>query len=509
MVTKKAALPVTPLVLGGLLLLAVIWFFLPVLTSLFALLAESEDYSFGLLLPLVSAYIVYLKWPQIRNGLWRPSWLGLLIIAAGLILFAWGALTVSVFIPRLAFVMVMAGLLFLVGGWKFFRLLSFPVMLLLLMIPGPEGIMKQLTFPLQLISSNLAASLLQTVGIPVVRQGNVIDLGVRQLQVVQACSGLRYILSLLALGIIYCYFYQRSLWKAALLLLSLIPAAILANGIRVAAMGIFPALQEGFLHSFSGWLIFVFCFGLMGLLNWLLNYLQPQTAQAQEETNGEVDEIGSGESGRTLRPSHTSYLLVALAIVILFGPLDRSLTNIKPLALLKSFQEFPLTLGSWQGQSSPIDPEIFKATGADAYFAGEYVNHSREAVSLWIAYYGQHTHGMDLAHNPKICMVGGGWQIIDSGVKDIGPGMPVNYLVMQRGSSRTLVYYWHLQQGHWVANINTYKLYMGVSGLFRRRTDWALVRLITPIGKDLAVSQERLLAFAHLLIPVLPNFMLK
>jgi exosortase D (VPLPA-CTERM-specific) len=505
MVIKKASGPVTALVLGGLLLLAVIWFFLPVLTNLFALLTESEDYSFGLLLPVVSGYIVYLKWPQIRNGLWRPSWVGVLIIAAGLTLFAWGALTVSVFIPRLAFVIVMAGLLFLVGGWKFFRLLSFPLLLLLLMIPGPEGIMKQLTFPLQLISSKLAATLLQTLGIPVMRQGNVIDLGVRQLQVVQACSGLRYILSLLALGIIYCYFYQRSLWKAALLVVSLIPAAILANGIRVAGMGIFPSLQEGFLHSFSGWLIFVFCFGLMGLFNWLLNYLQPQTSQTREEQNKE----GIEESRPTTHPSHAPYLLAALAIVILFGPLDRSLTNIKPVPLLKSFQEFPLSLGSWQGQSSPIDPEIFKATGADAYFNAEYVNHARKAVSLWIAYYGQHTHGMDLAHNPKICMVGGGWQIIDSGTRDIGQGMPVNYLVMQKDRIRTLVYYWHLQQGHWVANMNTYKLYMGVSGLFRRRTDWALIRLITPIDKDMAVSQDRLTSFAHLLGPALPNFMLK
>jgi EpsI family protein len=105
--------------------------------------------------------------------------------------------------------------------------------------------------------------------------------------------------------------------------------------------------------------------------------------------------------------------------------------------------------------------------------------------------------------------VGGGWQISDSGVKDIGPNMPVNYVVMKKDRIQTLVNYWHLQQGHWVANMNTYKLYMGVSGLMRRRTDWALVRLITPIDKDMVTSQERLSAFAHLLVPALPNFMLK
>ena len=98
--------------------------------------------------------------------------------------------------------------------------------------------------PLQLISSSLATALLQMVGIPAFCQGNVIDLGVRQMQVVEACSGLRYILSLFALGVIFCYFFQRRLWKIILLLIALIPAAIVANAFRVMGMGIFPALQQ-------------------------------------------------------------------------------------------------------------------------------------------------------------------------------------------------------------------------------------------------------------------------
>ena len=162
------------------------------------------------------------------------------------------------------------------GGWRLVRLLLFPLFLLVVMVPLPEFATKQLTLPLQLISSRLATTMLQMVGIPAFCQGNVIDLGVRQMQVVEACSGLRYILALFALGVIFCYFFQRRLWKILLLLMVLIPSAIVANALRVMGMGIFPALQQpGFWHAFSGWLIFVFCLGILSLINWILNKIQP------------------------------------------------------------------------------------------------------------------------------------------------------------------------------------------------------------------------------------------
>lgn len=507
MATKKAAPPVTPLVLGGLLLLAVIWFFLPVLTNLFALLAESEDYSFGLLLPLVSGYIVYLKWPQIRNGLWRPSWMGLPLIALGLLLCIMGELSLSAFIARISFILVFTGLLVLVGGWSLLRLLIFPLLLLLLMIPGPEGIMKQLTFPLQLVSSKLAAILLQTIGIPVMRQGNVIDLGVRQLQIVQACSGLRYILSLMALGIIYCYFYQRSLWKAGILIISLIPSAIIANAIRVAAMGIFPSLQEGFLHSFSGWLIFIFCFGFMALLNWLLNCLSSQTSRSYNQDL--PDTLDLNPPAGSSSPSYTPYLLVTLALVILCGPIARATTKVYPTPLLQSFDRFPRELGPWAGSTSPIGSDVLNILHTDIYLNADYTNRNHDVVTLWIAYYQKHGIGVEFIHNPRICMVGSGWEISEDGTTVLNNSLPVNYLILKRGGEKLLVYFWYLQQGHWVAKDYFFKFFMAYNVIINHRSDWALVRLVTPFKQDLDSAKERLNSFSQLLIPTLPEFIKK
>lgn len=492
-----------PFILPIILIIGVLWLYLPILTNLFSDLTTNEDYSFGLLLPFVSGYIIYLKWPQIRNVVWRPSWLGLVFLALGLGASLLGQLSLSLFVQRFSFLLALVGVIFIIGGWNLFKQLSFPLLLLALMIPGPEAIMKKLTFPLQLTSSSLAAFCLQMLGIPVLRQGNVIDLGVRQLQVVQACSGLRYILSLMALGIIYCYFYQQRLWKAALLLIFLIPAAIVANALRVAAMGIFPSLQEGFLHQFSGWLIFLFCFAAMSLFNWLLNLIHPESTGVKHnpEPSGPVDSVVPDK-----RVSHTYYVLAAIAVILIFGQVDRTLSKVQPIQLLKSLDSFPLQLGDWQGQSSTIREDIFKETGADSYFNADYIDPSKGPVGLWIAFYGRHNSGI-LMHNPKVCMVGGGWRIIDSKIQNVADGLPVNVLLLENSGVRSLVYYWYLQQGRWVANISTFKpLVVGYSGLIRRRTDFVLMRLSTPVRSDLQSATEQLNSFAQLLIPVLPQF---
>jgi len=223
----------------------------------------------------VSAYIIYLKWPRLRQLGLRPSWLGVGILAAGLFLYVAGELAAELYTTRLSFVVALAGLVTLVGGVRLLRLLAFPLLLLLLMLPLPELITNKLTLPLQLLSSHLAAGFLGFLGVPVFQHGNILDLGVRQLQIVKACSGLRYILPLLALGMIFCYFFQRRWWKAGVLLVFLVPLAMVANALRVTAMALYPPMLEGFWHGFSGWLIFLFCLGALAGLNGLLNRLWP------------------------------------------------------------------------------------------------------------------------------------------------------------------------------------------------------------------------------------------
>lgn len=491
----------------GVLGIAILILYWPVLVNLFSFLATDEDFSYGLLLPLVSGYIVYLKLPQLRLQPWRPSWWGVPVMVIGFSLYVVGRVAADLYSPPFSCVVVLGGFLLLMGGWGILRLLGFPLLLLLLMIPLPSVVTSSLTGPLQLLSSNMAAGLLRAVGIPLVRQGNVIDLGVRQLQVVAACSGLRYILALTALGIIFCYFYQRQVWKAAILIIVLIPAAIIANALRVAAMGIFPALQEGFWHGFSGWLIFLFCFGTMAIINWLLNYQWPSTPAPAAPISATVAEDLPAAS----RVSFVPYLSIALLLIIISGATVWGLGETPPVPLRQSFDNFPLHLGSWQGKRTYMDPEIFAQTAANAYFDAEYSQPDHAPVSLYIAYFEKQSKPGALGHNPNTCMTGTGWNTIQAGILKLPDGLSVNFLITEREGVRLLVYYWNLQQGKWFVAANlwgmTNKLHIIYHWVTSRRTDWALVRLITPVGNDVEAAKKRLSSFIKPLVPVLPQFM--
>jgi len=371
------------------------------------------------------------------------------------------------------------------------------------MIPLPSLIVQQLTFKLQLISSQLAAVFLWGLGIPLLIKGNVIDLGVRQLQVVDACSGLRYILSLFSLGTIYCYFYQRRLWKIAILLVSLIPASLIANSLRIALMGIFPSLQEGFLHAFSGWLIFIFCFAFLAMLNWVLNKLWPLallTAQNAAKTKIKEDQT-------KVNKSYTPYLLAALSLVLVFGHIAKKVSQAQPVPLLQSFDKFPLQIGTWQGHRSYLDPAMVKVVGTDDYFEATYRDNAKRPISLWIGYFQSQNEKLESRiHSPLICLPGAGWKIIESKIVEIAPGKPVRALLMEQGERRQLVYYWYFQRGRWMASEYPTKLYMGLDGLLKHRNDGAIVRLIAPEDIDGQSGRQRIVSFANLLSPILNQF---
>ena len=495
-ITRRSSLE---LGLGVLLVAAIVWFYWPILSDQFSRLLSDEDYSFGLLLPIVSGYIVYLKWSKIKALPGRPSWTGLWIVALGFCLYILGDLITDLYTSSLSFIVLLAGIVTLLGGWSLIRLLVFPLLLLILMIPLPDFVMRQLTLPLQLLYSSLAAGMIRGIGIPVTLKGNVIDMGTRQLQVVAACSGLRYILSLTALGTIFCYFYQRCLWKAALLLLSVVPAAIIANALRVAGMGIFPALQEGFWHMFSGWLIFLFCFGFLALVNWGVNFLKAPAASAAEEPPAASGALAGG------KPSLTPYLAVALALLGLAAPL-RFLAQAPPMPLCQSFANFPMELGAWRGHHVYIDPAMVQATRADAFVNADFTNANLGPVSLWITYYESQKKAGASAHSPFSCFRGSGWLVLESATIELAPGLPVKYMLIDQSGTRLVVYYLFLQRGRWISNEYLNKFYVGFDSLFRRRADGALIRLVTPATPDIKSSRERLTAFARLLVPVLPQF---
>ncbi len=239
---------------------ALILLYFPVLKGLVYDWWHDPNYSHGFLLPLFSGYLIWVKKEELSTLPFRGSWWGMLLVAAGLILLLLGWVAGEQFTQRFSFLVVLYGGLVFLLGWPVARKLFFPVWLLTLAIPIPYVIYNSLTFPLKLFASKVATSLLQLIGLSVYRDGNIIILPNMVLEVVDACSGIRSLISLLAISAILAYFTRSNLWKAVLILAS-IPVAIGVNVLRIFITGVLsyhlgPKAAEGFFHTFSGFLVF-------------------------------------------------------------------------------------------------------------------------------------------------------------------------------------------------------------------------------------------------------------
>lgn len=224
---------------------------------------QIPDFSHGFLVPLFSAYLVWEKRETLRRIKAAPSWSGIAVMVLGLVvLLVLGVYGSDLFLSRISLLILLAGVVLCFGGRQFLKELRFPLLVLLLAIPLPAIIYNQITFPLQILASKLASNLLPLFGVPVLREGNVIELPLMKLEVAEACSGIRSLMSLFTLAIFYGYFLEKSNWRRIGLALASIPIAIAANAVRILGTGLCvqywdPDKALGFFHEFSGWVIFL------------------------------------------------------------------------------------------------------------------------------------------------------------------------------------------------------------------------------------------------------------
>lgn len=226
------------------------------------------NFSHGFFVPAFSAYVIWQRRAKLAALPVQPAWSGLLLIAGSLGVLIVGVMGAELFLSRSSLLFLLAGLVIHLLGWRHFRAMFFPWACFFLMIPIPVIVFNHVAFPLQLLASRLASSLLVLFDVPVLREGNVLHLPAMTLEVVQACSGIRSLVSLGTLAIIYGYFLEPSARRRAILAVAAIPIAIAANGSRVVGTGLLvnywePGKAEGFFHAFEGWVIFVLSLGML------------------------------------------------------------------------------------------------------------------------------------------------------------------------------------------------------------------------------------------------------
>ena len=245
---------------------------------------EDPNFSHGFFVPLFSIFVVWQERSRLARVASKPSWSGLAIVALGMCALIVGQMGAELFLARSSLLIVLAGLVVLFYGWVFFRSLLFPWAFLFLMVPLPAIIFNQITFPLQLLASRVSAAILPFFGVPILREGNVINLPSMALEVAEACSGIRSLMSLVTLAIIYGYLLEKRLWVRYLLAVASIPIAVAANSVRIIGTGLLvqywdPEKAEGYFHASWGWIIFVISLILLYGLHALVVWIWPERSQ--------------------------------------------------------------------------------------------------------------------------------------------------------------------------------------------------------------------------------------
>ncbi len=482
-----------------------------------------DDYSYGYLIPFVVLYLIWDKRSRLASLPSKPSWTGFALVGTAFCLFWIGELGGEYFTLYISLWLMIAGLCWIHLGWQKLKELAFPLIMLFTMFPLPNFLYTKISWQLKLISSQLGVLMMQAVGMSAYREGNVIDLGFTQLQVVDACSGLRYLIPLIVLGLLLAYFFKAPFWKRVVVVVSTVPLSILTNSLRIALTGILyerwgAAVAEGFFHGFSGWFIFIVSLGVLLAEMWVLT----RFGRRRSEGRGHPQELqdGRGKVGEGQKLEHQARWWAQAqfwaAVVLLSATLaiSQGVEFREKIPISKPFVQFPLQVGEWTGSKVGMEDQILDALDLSDYVMIDYRDRAGKQVNFYVAYYESQRKGESI-HTPETCLPGSGWLFRQAGRTDVPVPdhrthpMPVNRALMQKGSTKQMVYYWFPQRGRILTNAYELKLYAFWDALTRQRTDGALVRLITPIYdvEEPAQAEQRLQTFIRDISPVLEEYL--
>ncbi|MES9906399.1 MAG: VPLPA-CTERM-specific exosortase XrtD [Sedimenticola sp.] len=482
---------------------------------------EREEYSHGYMLPFVVIYLIWQKRPQLIRTPFRVNWYGVVIVVMGLFIYLVGELSTLYTIIQYGFLITLAGLALSLMGWSGFNVILAPFLVLFFMVPLPNFLYNNLSAALQLISSQIGVDIIRLFGISVFLEGNVIDLGDFKLQVVEACSGLRYLFPLTALGFIAAYLYKAAFWKKSVIFLSTIPITVLMNSFRIGVIGVLvehwgQSMAEGFLHDFEGWFVFMACAALLVFEMWLFSLVGKDRLPLREAFALELPAPVPMDAQVKQRSLPTPFY-AAFTLLLMVAVASQMLPEREELVPQRlTFDAFPTKIGDWQGSMGQLEPIYIDALKLDDHLLADYRKSEGAPVNFYVAYYDSQRKGAS-AHSPKSCLPGGGWKMTGfeqrmiEGVRVAGQPLQVNRVVIQLGDVKQLVYYWFQQRGRVITSEYMVKWYLFWDSLTRNRTDGTLVRLTTMVapGQDVAEVDLKLVGFAQdisdELKPYIPN----
>jgi EpsI family protein len=438
------------------------------------------------------------------------------------------------------------------------RHLAFPLLILFFIVPLPPFVNQVLTFKLKMAASKLSVWMLRAVGVSVVLEGNIIDIGVDKLQVADACSGLRYFMPMILMALLVAYFFVKGRWRWTVLLLLIVPLSVFINAIRIWLSALLtasghPELAQNLFHDFSGWLIFmiagVILVATAMILRKIGSRIKDQGSRGKDERQGEgqrTKDEGRGKmdegsmrsvvphlseavipppsvSIKPNAPNHpnvpnqhwTRPVVLTIVLCLLFAGSGWALKQIPSSTNLPermSFEHFPMKIGDWHGKREYISQDILNALWADDYVTARYFKPgSPNMMYLLIPFYSYQATN-HTAHAPQACILGGGYSLVRSKAHlvRVSPDRDIEIMTMilTKGSTRLLGSYFFLQKGRVITSPWMNKFYLILDGILKQRTDGALVRAEMTVapGQSMDEAYDELEEFIVKLWPILPKY---
>jgi exosortase D (VPLPA-CTERM-specific) len=472
------------------------------------------EYSHGLLIPFISAYLVWRRRDELSDLRFTGSWHGMWLIGLGLALWVVGDLATIYWIVQYGFLFALYGVVLALTGGAVFRKLWMPLAILVFMVPLPAFFNNSLSLQMQLLSSAIGVQIIRLAGISVFLEGNVIDLGSMQLQVAEACDGLRYMFPLMTLAFVLAQLLRAPLWKRAIVFLSSIPIAILMNSFRIGAIGITveywgPKMAEGLLHEFEGWVVFMLSTGaLLGVVALLARFGSPRLSLRDSLTAPPTSRPAG--AGPARQPLPAPFVGAAVVVAIAAGAQIALPTRAETVPAHTAFVNFPTQLGEWRGERQPLASVYADALQLDDYLLANYRDTAGQQLNFYVAWYDSQRAGRSV-HSPRACIPGGGWIIrsFDQRALDVGhDALPLNRVVIELDGHKQIVYYWFQQRGRKLTNEYLVKWYLFWDALTRNRTDGALVRVVASLPDGVAEAEidRRVARFAAQALPTLAGY---
>lgn len=480
-----------------------------------------EEYSHGFFIPCITIYLIWIRRAELALvSKFSDSVAGLLVMALGLLVFILGNLATIKTLEQYAFLVTLVGLFAAAFGLRGLRISAIPLLFLIFMVPFPAFILNNLSSKLQLISSWLGVEFIRACDIMVYLEGNVIDLGNYKLQVVDACSGLRYLFPLSSLAFLCAYLFKGPFWQKLLIFLSSMPLTVFMNSFRIGVIGVLvdnwgTEMAEGFLHDFEGWAVFLLCMVLLFIEMWIFSRISGRKLAMSELVQIPEEWTAAVRKDIAVTTLNKSLFLALLLLIVGGGVSEMSKGREDIIPERKAFLSFPTQIGTWQGRNDYLTKKYLDELKLTDYVIVNFVQpETRGAVNFYSAYYQSQRKGA-VVHSPRSCIPGDGWQITRFEQRDFpelmldGQPLQVNRAIIEKGDSRQLVYFWFQQRGRNITNEYMVKWYLFYDAITMNRTDGALIRLVTYVDKteDIAAADQRLQAFMKDLTPELSGYL--